>query len=83
MLKLEGRRAGKSREKGWFIRITTGLVQQWNRGGAVARYDQKFDRDNDSYIEIVIIPDTGELVRHCDEALSKHTGHGSDKSKAK
>jgi hypothetical protein len=78
-VKLEGRRAALSRTKGWFIRIFTGLVQQWNRGGATAQKDQTFDRDGDHYFETVTVRDTGEVVHHCDEPLSQHRGHGSDR----
>jgi hypothetical protein len=30
----------------------------------------------------VTIRDTGEVVHHCDEPLSEHRGHGSDKPKS-
>jgi len=37
------------------------------------------DRENDRYVETVKIPSTGEIIRHVDEKLSDHIGHGSDK----
>ncbi len=37
------------------------------------------DRENDKYIETITDPETGEIIRHCDEKLSEHTGHGSAK----
>ncbi len=37
------------------------------------------DRENDKYIETITDPETGEIIHHCDEKLSKHTGHGSAK----
>jgi hypothetical protein len=40
------------------------------------------DRDADRYFEHVVDPETGETIRHCDEPLSCHTGHGSDKPKS-
>ena len=37
----------------------------------------------DSYIETVTHPETGEVLHHRSEPLSKHTGHGTPQSKAK
>jgi hypothetical protein len=37
------------------------------------------DRENDRYLETVTDPETGEVVHHCEEPLSEHFGHGSDK----
>jgi hypothetical protein len=39
------------------------------------------DRKNDLYKEIVRNPETGEIIHHCEELLSKHIGHGSAKVK--
>ena len=38
------------------------------------------DKDNDLYKETVIDPETNEVVHHCEESLSVHQGHGSEKS---
>jgi hypothetical protein len=78
-LDLEGRRAGMSRKKGWFKRIRSAMVHQWNRGGAIAQHEREFDRTGDRYRETVTMRDTGEVVHHCDEPLSTHRGHGSDR----
>ena len=40
------------------------------------------DRENDRYFELVIDPLTGDVLRHCDEPLSVHQGHGTAKFKA-
>ena len=40
-----------------------------------------FDREHDNYYEDVVDPETGEIIHHCEEPLSKHFGHGSDKEK--
>ena len=37
------------------------------------------DRDNDRYFERVTDYESGEVIRECDEPLSQHLGHGSDK----
>ena len=39
------------------------------------------DKENDRYIEKVRYLDTGTIIRDCDEKLSEHYGHGSDKNK--
>ncbi len=39
------------------------------------------DKYNDKYLEKVTDPETGDVVHHCEERLSDHFGHGSDKFK--
>ena len=39
------------------------------------------DKDNNHYKEIVVDPETGEIIHQCEEPLSEHRGHGSDKKK--
>ena len=39
------------------------------------------DRQNDKYQEKVTDPETGAVIHHCEEPLSKHWGHGSAKHK--
>lgn len=41
--------------------------------------ERVIDRDNDYYKEKVVDPNTGELIHHCEEKLTDHWGHGSDK----
>jgi hypothetical protein len=48
-----------------------------SRDGALAYHRRVMDRDADRYIETVTMRETGEVVHHCDEPLSKHQGHGS------
>ncbi|HEX3095731.1 MAG TPA: zinc ribbon domain-containing protein [Patescibacteria group bacterium] len=40
-----------------------------------------FDRDNDSYKELITDPKTGEIIHQKDEPLSQHRGYGSAKKK--
>jgi hypothetical protein len=75
-----GVRAGKSRSKGWFIRSRSALVRQRNRDGAIAHHERVLDREANRYFEKVTMRDTGEIVHYCDESLSEHKGHGSDKT---
>lgn len=44
--------------------------------------ERVIDRDNDRYFEKVTDYETGEVVHHCEEPLSKHRGHGTDKKNA-
>ena len=79
MIKMVGLRAGLSKTKGWFVKQLIGLVQQRNRGNAVASHERRADRPNDRYTETVTVIETGEVVHHCDERLTDHRGHGSDR----
>lgn len=45
----------------------------------IVHKDRLIDRKNDRYKETVVAPDTKEVIHHCDEPLSQHTGHGSAK----
>lgn len=40
------------------------------------------DREHDRYYEDVEDPESGEKIHHCEEPLSEHYGHGSDKRKS-
>ena len=37
------------------------------------------DRENDDYEETITDKETGKIIHHCKEPLSKHRGHGSAK----
>jgi len=41
--------------------------------------ERLIDWGNDRYREVVTDPETGIIVHHCEEPLSKHRGHGSAK----
>lgn len=41
----------------------------------------RIDRDNNKYSEVVEDKETKEIIHHCEEPLSKHTGHGAAKGK--
>ncbi len=44
-------------------------------------YYRKIDRNKDLYVERVVDEETGNVLRDCEEPLSKHTGRGSTKTK--
>lgn len=79
-MKAEGVRAGLSRGKGWFKRVFAGQALQRNRDNAVVDVERVFDRIGDRYTETVTIQETGEVIHSTDEPLSRHKGHGSDKT---
>jgi hypothetical protein len=76
--KARGMHAGQSRSKA-FIRSESIPRPQVSRGGAMARVDRVWDRDNDVYKEKGVLCETGEVIFETEEKLSAHTGHGSDK----
>jgi hypothetical protein len=78
---MQGYRGGVSRTKGLLFDARTGPKPQHSRGGALAQHEMTIDkvRDPPWYTEIVTMLDTGEVIHHCDEPLSQHTGHGSNR----
>lgn len=77
MLDLKGKQSGKKKpvieyKSGDEIRRSTG---EWVEKVRV------IDREHDKYLEKVVNPETHEVIHSCDEALSKHTGHGTAKNK--
>ena len=48
---------------------------------ALVKHIRVIDRENDQYKELVINTETEEVIHSCEEPLSEHTGHGSDKKK--
>ena len=51
--------------------------------GEWMRKERVIDHANDHYKEVVTDPETGEVVHQCEEPLSSHVGHGSDKKPKK
>lgn len=43
--------------------------------------ERLIDRVNDKYYEKVVDPDNNEVMRYCEESLTEHYGHGSDRSR--
>jgi hypothetical protein len=50
--------------------------------GRWMRKIQIVDRENDRYFKQIVDPATGEILRQCEEPLSKHRGYGSAKRQA-
>jgi DNA-directed RNA polymerase subunit RPC12/RpoP len=51
------------------------------KSGKWMTLERVIDRENDRYKEVVTDPVTGEIIHLCEEPLSQHQGHGSDKKK--
>lgn len=51
------------------------LSGQWNK------LTREIDRENNRYREVIVNPETGETLRHCDEPLTDHINRGSAKPK--
>lgn len=51
--------------------------------GKLVHREQVIDRENDRYFERVTDYDTGKLLHECEEPLSQHSGHGTDKKNRK
>jgi len=39
--------------------------------------ERVIDRENDRYFEKITDPETGQVIHHCDEPLTQHSGHGT------
>ena len=74
---LKGKRAGATGRRKWF-------VEEWDywsiflKTGALNRVRRVIDRENGKYLEH-IEDERGNVIRHCEEPLSEHQGHGSAK----
>lgn len=74
-MRMKGKHNGKGRP---FFDARVGAsfyykTQEWHH------LERVIDRDNDLYIETIKNPKTGEIIRHIEEPLSEHQGHGSAK----
>lgn len=54
-------------------------VAEYSVNGRLVRRDRLIDRGNNRYRERVAVVDSGDVIRHADQKLTEHTGHGSDK----
>ncbi len=68
-----GKRPGKGKP---YIETQAGDQYSTARARFMDKY-RRIDRDDDWYDEVVIDPETGEIVHECHEPLSEHWGHGS------
>jgi len=62
----------------WIFRAEEGL-QLYRKSGKVNAVTRTYERENDKYMEKIIDPETGAIIKFCEEPLSQHRGHGSSK----
>jgi phage FluMu protein Com len=63
-----------------FLELITGHELSRKLGRWVEKI-RLIDREKDHYLEKIVDPDTGEIIRHCEEPLSQHQGHGDARKK--
>ena len=51
------------------------------KSGKWNKKERYLNKDSDTYKEVVVDPETGEIVHYCEEPLSQHQGHGDAKPK--
>jgi len=66
---------------GKMIAQGVGGADLFRKLGKWMHLERFFDHRGDRYVEKVTDPETGEIIHHCDEPLSEHRGHGSDKKR--
>jgi hypothetical protein len=62
---------GTNSRKRRLLHQFSGSALRRSRGDMVDK-TQIIDRENDRYLEHVVDPTTGEIIRHCDEPLTQH-----------
>ena len=75
---VQGAKGKRPGEKKPYIETQAGDDFSSDRARFMDKY-RRIDRDNDWYDEVVVDPETGEIVHECHEPLSVHWGHGSAK----
>ena len=73
-------RGGMSKSKGLLFKQHIEFGYQRDCGGVPFRHERLIDHQNNRYRETVTARETGEVIHHCDEPLTNHTGHGSDRN---
>ena len=76
-MRMKGRHAGKSRPH-FDARSGANYYRRDNEWHHLYRL---IDRENDRYVETIKRHSTGEIIKHVDEPLSEHIGHGSAKQR--
>lgn len=75
-----GLKAKRSGQKKPYVEDMSMPVYSHSRGKHVHK-ERVIDRDSDRYVEKITDYETGEVIHHCEEALSQHQGHGDAKRK--
>ena len=78
-LSYKGKRPGWKRK---FIEGFTGMDLSRDLG-RLMRKESIYDRAGNRRFELVVDPQTGDVIHHCDEPLTEHTGRGSARTSGK
>jgi len=70
----------KPRTGKWFVKQKIG-DELYRATGRWHRLRRLFDRRHDRYVEHIEDAETGELVKHVEEPLSSHVGHGDARNR--
>lgn len=71
--------SGNKGKKHWILDFFSGHQFSHRLGRFVQRIWRRERKPADVYEEVVIDPETGEVIHECKERLSEHHGHGSAK----
>jgi hypothetical protein len=63
-----------------FYLDTRSGVSYYRKGNQWHHLVRVIDRENDRYVETIRVLSTGKLIRHVEERLSAHIGHGGVKN---
>lgn len=78
-LEMKGKRPGK--KKPFFEDMSK--PDYYHKKKKFVHKERLIDRDNDKYREKITDYQTGKTIHHCEEPLSEHFVHGSEKFKKK
>ena len=61
-------------------RVTSKVgTSYWRDENRWMHREMRVDKVQGRYREVVSDPETGEIIHHCEEPLSRHRGHGDDR----
>ncbi|WP_312327758.1 hypothetical protein [Acinetobacter sp.] len=81
-IKVKAYKGGESKRKGLKFEFIQGWDFSKSRGYYIDKY-REVNRENNFYIERVVDPITGEVIKNHEGLLSDHIGHGSARKSIK
>lgn len=72
-------KAYKSDSSKFYLDTRSG-ASYYRKGNQWHHLVRVIDRENDRYVETIRVLSTGKLIRHVEERLSAHIGHGGGKN---
>jgi hypothetical protein len=77
-MKIKAKHQGKTGKRKHHLELNFGPDPSTALGKPVDKL-RLIDQEKDRYLEHLTDYESDKIIRHCDEPLSKHTGHGSAK----